>query len=196
MTTPSLYLDIGSPYAYLAVERGPSVLGTPLRLQPVLLGAIFKLRGRGSWARTDQRGAGIAEVEARAQRYGLAPIVWPENWPGNSMAADRAAVWALEQGRGESFIRALYDLEFARGADIEDPETLRAAASGAGLDPDLLLTAIQQTEVKEALRQATEQAWQLGVQGVPTLRVGETNFYGDDQLEAAAASGGGSAPRQ
>jgi 2-hydroxychromene-2-carboxylate isomerase len=181
VSAPVLYLDIGSPYAYLALERGVSVLGTRLELQPVLLGAIFKLRGWGSWARGGQRAAGMAEIEARARRYGLPPIVWPQNWPGNSLAANRAAVWA-----GERFIRALYREEFANGADIESPDTLRAAASAAGLDPDELLTAIQQPGVKDALRQATEEAWELGVQGVPTVRVGEALFYGDDQLEAAA----------
>jgi 2-hydroxychromene-2-carboxylate isomerase len=29
-------------------------------------------------------------------------------------------------------------------------------------------------------------AWELGVRGVPTVRVGTRLFYGDDQLEAAA----------
>jgi 2-hydroxychromene-2-carboxylate isomerase len=187
VTPPVLYLDIGSPYAYLAVERAESVLGTRVELQPVLLGAIFKLRGWGSWARGEGRAAGMAEVEQRAQRYGVPAIVWPKNWPGNSLAADRAAVWAMEQGVGEGFIRALYQEEFARGADIESVHTLRTAASAAGLDPERLLAAIEQPEVKDALRHATEQAWQLGVRGVPTIRVGEVTFYGDDQLDAAAA---------
>jgi 2-hydroxychromene-2-carboxylate isomerase len=128
----------------------------------------------------------MAEVEARAQRYGLPDMVWPENWPGNILTADRAALWAKSQGVAEPFIRALYREEFTRGADIESAETLRTAASEAGLDPDELLIAIQQPEVKDALRRATEQAWELGVQGVPTIRVGEALFYGDDQLEAAA----------
>jgi 2-hydroxychromene-2-carboxylate isomerase len=187
MRRPTLYLDIGSPYAYLAAERAPSLLGTELELQPVLLGAIFKLRGWGSWARGEGRDAGMAEVEARAQRYGLPEMVWPENWPGNSLAADRAALWAKDQGAAEPFIGALFREEFTRGAEIERADTLRAAAGAAGLDPDELLAATQQPEVKDALRRATEQAWELGVQGVPTVRVGEALFYGDDQLEAAAA---------
>ena len=188
MSAPVLYLDIGSPYAYLALERSESVLGTRPVLQPVLLGAIFRLRGRGSWARTEERAAGMAEVEARTERYGLPPIVWPDDWPGNSLAADRAALWAVEQGMGENFIRALYREEFARGADIESADTLGTAASSAGLDPGELLEAIQRPEVKDALRHATERAWELGVQGVPTIQVGEAIFYGDDQLEAAASA--------
>ena len=187
MSAPTLYLDIGSPYAYLATARAQSVLGRDIEFQPVLLGAMFKLRGWGSWAHTDGRGAGMAEIEQRAERYGLPPIVWPEEWPGNALAADRAAIWAKQRGAGDRFILALYREEFTRGADISSPDTLRAAAAATGLDPDELLDAIQRTEVKDALRRATEQAWQLGVRGVPSVRVGQSIFFGDDHLEAAAA---------
>lgn len=187
MSRPTLYLDIASPYAYLAAERASSVLGTEVELQPVLLGAMFKLRGWGSWGHTDERAAGMAEIERRAERYGLPPIVWPDVWPGNSLAADRAATWAKDHGAAERLVLALYREEFGQGADIESPDTLRTAARAAELDPDELLDAIQRPEVKDALRHATEEAWELGVRGVPSLRIGEAIVFGDDQLEAAAA---------
>ncbi len=59
---PQLYLDLGSPYAYLALERAEAVLGQPAELVPVLVGAIFGWRGHGSWARTGERGDGMAEI--------------------------------------------------------------------------------------------------------------------------------------
>src|SRR4051794_16398194 len=80
-----LYVDLGSPYAYLAVARAPGVLGSAPVLRPVLLGAIFRARGSGSWARTEGRAAGIAEVERRAAAYGLPPLRWPTVWPGNGL---------------------------------------------------------------------------------------------------------------
>jgi 2-hydroxychromene-2-carboxylate isomerase len=56
--TPELFIDVGSPYAYLAAERFEAVVGVRPVLQPVLLGAIFKARGRSSWgARTRARRA-------------------------------------------------------------------------------------------------------------------------------------------
>jgi 2-hydroxychromene-2-carboxylate isomerase len=38
------------------------------------------------------------------------------------------------------------------------------------------------------LRATTERAWADGVRGVPTLRVGEQLFFGDDRIEEAAAA--------
>jgi 2-hydroxychromene-2-carboxylate isomerase len=64
----TFYFDLGSPYAYLACERLSAVMPEPVRWQPVLLGGLFKLNGRSSWALGDhrRRAAGMAEIERRA----------------------------------------------------------------------------------------------------------------------------------
>jgi 2-hydroxychromene-2-carboxylate isomerase len=187
VTTAVLYLDLGSPYAYLAAARAGSLFGT-VEFQPILLGAIFQQRGWGSWADTDARAAGMAEVEDRARRYGLPPIAWPVGWPANALAGDRAAIWAKQQGLGEPFIRELFRRQFAQGADIARVDVIRAAGEAVGLGGDDLLQAIQRPETKQALRRATEEAWKLGVRGVPSIKVDARVFYGDDQLEAASAA--------
>lgn len=185
--TPTLYFDLGSPYAYLAVERAGGVLGHPPDLEPVLLGAIFRWRGSGSWARTDQRSAGMAEVEARARHYGLPSLVWPPAWPTDGLAAMRAATWARQQGGVEPFARAVFRRQFAEGGDIADPEVLAECAARAGLDAEAMTEGLSDPSVKDALRLSTERAWEAGVRGVPSLRVGDAIFYGDDRLEEAAA---------
>lgn len=188
MNRATLYLDLASPYAYLAAARVRSVIDAEVEFQAVLLGAIFKRRGWGSWAETDGRASGMAEIERRAQAYGLPPIVWPARWPANALAAGRAAIWAGRRGVGERFMLTLYRHEFGHGADISESQVLRAAAAESGLDSDELIEAIGQPEVKHALREATDTAWDLGVRGVPSLRVGDQVFYGDDRLEEAHAS--------
>lgn len=183
---PVLYFDLASPYAYLAFERVGRVLPQEPELQPILLGAIFKLRGSGSWAHTEIRGMRMAEIEARAKLYGLPPMVWPENWPANALSAMRAAIWAKEQGRLLEFGRSVYRAEFARGQDPADLRILAACAEEAGLPGEDLARAIAEPAIKEQLRAATEAAWAAGVRGAPTLIAGGVVYYGDDQLELAA----------
>jgi len=162
------------------------VLGEEPRLQPVLVGAIFGWRGSGSWALTPERDAGEAEVERRAARYGLPPVRWPRGWPVNSLAPMRAAVWADRQGAGPEFARAAFEREFARGEDISDVVLLDEIGRSVGVKG--IREAIADPEIKRALKEATEQAWQLGVQGVPTLEAGRRLYFGDDRLEEAAAA--------
>jgi 2-hydroxychromene-2-carboxylate isomerase len=186
---PILYFDLASPYAYLAVARAERVLGVEPELEPILLGAIFQWRGRGSWAATEARAAGMAEVEARARRYGLPPVVWPPGWPLNSLQLMRAATWAKQHGAVARLATAVYRREFAEGADVTRPEMMAAAAAEAALDPEAMLAAVNRAEIKDALRAATERAWKAGVRGAPSLRIGATVIFGDDRLEEAASPG-------
>jgi 2-hydroxychromene-2-carboxylate isomerase len=185
---PVLYLDLASPYAYLAAQRAGSLFPRGVDFQPVLLGAIFKLRGWGSWAATTQRKEGMAEIESRARRYGLPPLAWPADWPANSLAANRAALWAEGRGAGKRFILELYRHEFVRGEDVSDLRVLASAAREIELGEDDLLMGIRDPEIKAALRRATDEAWARGVRGVPSLAVDGRIFYGDDVLEEAAAT--------
>ncbi len=186
--TPILYFDLGSPYAHLALARAPSVLGCEPELEPVLLGAIFAARGFGSWSQTPARGGRIAEIEARAARYGLPAVRWPAAWPAEGLKAMRCATWAKRQGATGAFARAVFEREFVDGADIADVSVLRECALAAGLDGERMLAAIETAPVKDALREATDAAWSAGVRGVPSVRIGDAVFYGDDQLELAAAA--------
>jgi 2-hydroxychromene-2-carboxylate isomerase len=186
VTSPELFYDLGSPYAYLAVERAERVLGVKPVLRPVLLGAIFAARGHGSWSQTEARAEGIAQVERRAAAYGLPPVRWPPGWPPNTLPAMRAAVWAEHLGRGEPFARAAFRRAFAAGEDLGDVAVLADAADGAGLPGGGLARAIADPAVKDELRARTEAALALGVRGIPTLRAGGRLLYGDDRLEEAA----------
>jgi 2-hydroxychromene-2-carboxylate isomerase len=49
-----------------------------------------------------------------------------------------------------------------------------------------VLKGIETQSVKNGLRTATEEAIERGVEGIPTVAVGDRLFWGDDRLEEAA----------
>jgi 2-hydroxychromene-2-carboxylate isomerase len=188
----TFYFDLGSPYAYLTAER-VSGLFTEAGLeqpewQPVLLGGLFRTFGRDSWANGPGRAEGIAEVERRAAAYGLPPLSWPEPWPGNTLFAMRVATFAKQTGRTVSFALAAFRQAFAAGRDLSEPDNVLVAAAACELHPRALLKAVETEGVKNALREATDRAAELGVTGVPALVVGDEVFWGDDRLEEAVAA--------
>ncbi|MGE5281774.1 MAG: 2-hydroxychromene-2-carboxylate isomerase [Chloroflexota bacterium] len=188
----TFYFDLGSPYAYLAAERVSGLfadagLEQP-EWQPVLLGGLFKRFGRDSWGNGPERAAGMAEVERRAAAYGLPALAWPDPWPGNMLAAMRAATFAKQTGRTVSFALAAFRQAFAAGRDLSQVDNVAIAAAACELHPRALLKAIETDRVKGALRAATERAADLGVTGVPSLLVGGEVFWGDDRVEEAVAA--------
>jgi 2-hydroxychromene-2-carboxylate isomerase len=189
VSAATFYFDVGSPYAYLAAERVEGVLAEPARWQPVLLGGLFKLTGRSSWALGDyrRRQAGMAEIERRARGYGLPPIRWPDPWPTDYLAAMRAVTWAFALGRGHELALQLFHDGFQRGRELSIEAHVLAAVSEVGLDRREAQEAMRDPQIKGALRDATESAHALGVFGVPTIAVAGELFWGDDRLEDAAA---------
>jgi 2-hydroxychromene-2-carboxylate isomerase len=187
--TATFYFDLGSPYAYLAAERSPSVLPEPVRWQPVLLGGLFRATGRSSWARGDQRrrAAGMAEIERRSRDYGMAPVRWPDPWPTDYLLAMLATTYAFTQGRGREFTLQAFRNSFQEGWELSIADRVLATGAQVGIEPDALEAAVGDPEIKRALRQSTDAAHELGVFGVPTVAIGKELFWGDDRLEDAAA---------
>jgi 2-hydroxychromene-2-carboxylate isomerase len=185
---PIFYYDLGSPYSYLAAERINSVFPVVPVWQPILLGALFKRFGRSSWALGPDREAGLAECERRAREYGLPPIRWPEPFPGNTLAAMRAAIFAQDAGRAVAFSLAAFRQAFAAGRDLSDADNVLLAAAACELHPRAVLKGIESRSVKERLRAETDAASDRGVRGVPTVAVGDRLLWGDDRLEEASAA--------
>jgi 2-hydroxychromene-2-carboxylate isomerase len=190
----TFYFDLASPYSYLAAERiGPLFEEAGLEQpewRPILFGALLQQLERTPWGLTDDRDRHFAEIERRAAEYGLPPLVWPDPMPAHSLNAMRAATVAAEAGRAAEFALAAFREAFTRGRDLGDPEAVVAAAATAGIGP-LVVEDIGSPETKARLREATEEAWNAGLQGVPTVAVGEQLFWGDDRLAEAVAAATG-----
>jgi 2-hydroxychromene-2-carboxylate isomerase len=187
---PIFYYDLGSPYAWLAAERIGRVLPVVPVWRPILLGGIWKQTGGRSWATTEKRAEGMDEVERRAADYGLMPVRWPENWPTNTSMAMRAATFAEQIGRAVAFSLAAFRQAFAGGKDLSNVDNVLIAAAACELHPNAVLKGVETQAVKDRLRAATQEAYERGVRGVPTVAVGNELFWGDDRLEDAAAAVG------
>jgi 2-hydroxychromene-2-carboxylate isomerase len=185
---PIFYFDLGSPYAWLAAERIHQVLPQTPVWQPILLGGIWQQTGGGSWARTDRRDEGMREIEQRAERYGLLPVRWPDDWPTNTLKAMRAATFAQRTGRVVAFSLAAFRQAFAAGKDLQEIDNVLIAAAACELHPNAVLKGIGLQSTKDRLKEATQEAYDRGVRGVPSVVIQDQVFWGDDRLEDAAAA--------
>jgi 2-hydroxychromene-2-carboxylate isomerase len=185
---PVFYYDFNSPYSYLAAERIHEVLPETPIWQPIAFGFVIRAIEKTPWSLGPEKKDGMAEVERRAAERGLPPVRWPEGWPveSYSLIPLRAAVFAEQSGRIVAFSLAAFRQAFAAGRDLSDTDNVLLAAAAAELHPRAVLKGIETRSVKDRLREATEEAIERGVTGVPTVAVGDQLFWGDDRLDEAA----------
>jgi 2-hydroxychromene-2-carboxylate isomerase len=188
---PVFYYDFNSPYAWLAAERVNAVLPVPPVWQPISFGHILKQSGREPWSFAEPtKTEGMREIERRAAERGLPAPRWIDGWPHEtySLLPLRAAIFAQQTGRVVSFSLAAFRQFFNAGRTLSELDNVLIAAAACELHPRAVTKGVESQSVKDALREATDQAIALGVEGVPTVAVGERLFWGDDKLEQAAAA--------
>jgi 2-hydroxychromene-2-carboxylate isomerase len=187
------YYDFSSPYSYLAAERISGVFAEAgveqPEWQPISFGHLLRATGRRPWSIPPEGPDPdhLAEIQRRAAERGLPEVVYPEGWPveNYSLKPVRAAVYAKESGRVVSFSLACFRQVFAAGRDMSDVDNVLIAAAACELHPNAVVKGIETKSVKQRLRAATDEALALGVEGIPTIAIGDRLFWGDDRLEEA-----------
>jgi predicted DsbA family dithiol-disulfide isomerase len=122
---------------------------------------IKRARGGGSEQRLVQMAAG----------YGL-PFVSIERIL-NTRLAHEATEHARRMGQANSFHKVVFRKVYGEGLDISDWNVLRAAAEEAGLDGDLMQRSVESGLYTEEVAGQVQQAYQIGVSGVPTYVINE-----------------------
>jgi 2-hydroxychromene-2-carboxylate isomerase len=188
---PVFYFDFSSPYAYLAAERMDRLIPNA-DWRPIAFPILLNQLGRLESALGRDFGAVLEDVSARAKERGLPPIRPPQGHPTDtwSLAPLRAALFAEEHGRLKEFTTAAFAKVFVESRPLTDAANLQVAAREAGLDPSEVEQAVERPEIKQRLKENTDEALARGVTGSPTVAIGDQLFWGDDRLEEAAAAAG------
>lgn len=195
MTIPQLdfWFDFASTYSYPASQRIREVArahGVAVRFRPFLLGPLFKAQ---DWDTSPfnlypAKGRYMWRDMARLCEALALPLVRPEPFPQNSLLAARTALAAAGEAWADDFMVAVFRAEFAEGRQIADAGVLASVIESLGGDAQNILARAGNAEIKERLRQETDEAQRLGLFGAPSFVTPDGElFWGNDRLEAAIA---------
>ena len=189
-TTLEYWFDFASPYSYLStlrIDALASERGVHVAWRPLLLGPIFRSAGwecspfqqqpvKFAWMWTD--------LERQSARHALA---WrkPSQFPRISLLPARIALANTDAPWIGRFCARVFELNFVHDAEIDDVDAMQRVLSELGLPAEALIARAQSPEVKQALREQTEQAARRGLFGAPSFFVGDALYWGNEQLEDA-----------
>jgi 2-hydroxychromene-2-carboxylate isomerase len=190
MSDVAFYFDFGSPNAYLSHKVIPAIearTGARFDYVPVLLGGLFKLTGNRSPA---EAFAGIKnklayeglETRRFVRRHGLTAYRPNPYFPVNTLKIMRGAVAAERQGVFAPYVEAVFHHMWEAPKKMDDPEVIAAALTESGLDAERLMAETDDPEVKQALLDNTNKAFEQGAFGSPSFLVDGELYFGKDRL--------------
>jgi len=86
----------------------------------------------------------------------------------NTRLAHEATEYAREQGKANAFHKAVFRKVYAEGQDPSEWEVLCATATEIGLDAQAMQHAVESGQYTENVAQQVQEAYAIGVSGVPT----------------------------
>lgn len=175
-----VYFNFRSPYAYLASKLMWPIFDdfeTRLIWHPV-----------GGWnLRSDPERAKLKlplarqDLQRHARRLGIP--VNPPPMETEPTAAGAASLYAEAEGKLRPYIIETMREEWEYGQNIGEDAALENIARRVGLDPQATLSAARSEENRATLKRNADSALADGVIGVPTFRIGEDIFWGQDRID-------------
>ncbi|NIF15521.1 2-hydroxychromene-2-carboxylate isomerase [Pantoea sp. Cy-639] len=186
--TVEFFLDLGSPATYLAWTQLPTLCarhGAHLEYRPILLGGVFQATGNASPVMVPAKGRYLRiDLKRHADRYGV-PLALPPGFPVNTLLLMRGLIGTqlFAPERFEALLKVLFEGLFVHARNLSEPAMLDETLAQGGLDAEAFHALAARPEVKDALRQATEQAVERGLFGAPTFIVEGQMYFGQDRLD-------------
>lgn len=185
----NFYFDFSSPYGFLASERIEALAarhGRAVSWRPMLLGVVFKQTGAAPLTEIPLKGDYSRRDMARSARFhGIEGFRMPSTFPIATQAAARIVLWLQTQDppMATKVLHAQYRAFFVDDVDISNPDNAVSVAAKCGVDAVAARAAIDDPQIKDALRKSNKQAIAAGVFGSPFIVVDGEPFWGMDRLD-------------
>jgi 2-hydroxychromene-2-carboxylate isomerase len=196
VATLEFFFDCSSPWTYLAFSRLPDLIArteAEIVWRPILVGGVFNAVNKGVYERRanpEPLKASYYEKDLQDwARFCGIRIGKPPVFPVRAVAVMRCAIAADECGALVPFAKCAFEAYWGDLEDISQRDVLMKVVSRAGLDSERLIARSEDTDVKDTLRQNTEELIARGGFGSPTMFVDKDDMYfGNDRLQLVEAA--------
>ncbi|MCB1998261.1 MAG: 2-hydroxychromene-2-carboxylate isomerase [Burkholderiaceae bacterium] len=186
----TFWFDFISPFGYLASLRIDALAarhGREVDWRPLLLGVtVLKVMGLPPVPQTPLKGDyAMRQLARHARRQGVTLGRDPRAAPPNPLPAARLFAWLRVHAPDESkaAAQAIYAAAWRDGLPIDDPETLRAVVTDAGVTQQAVAAGLADPAAGDLLRAEVSAAVAAGAFGSPFVIADGEPFFGVDNLE-------------
>lgn len=185
-STIELYVDLLSPFSYLALQRLPGLAaryGCDVDYKVLDLKEVKRLAGNtGPSTRDIPIKLRYAKIDQKrwAARYGV-PITTPAFY--DSSRLNRGFFFAKTRGQEHDYLLLVFHKVWGEGSSMVDEAMLRQVASKLGWGVEDFLRFTLPGGADAPYQASTLEAHKRGVFGVPTIIIDDQMWWGNDRLD-------------
>ncbi len=190
---PKLYFSLRSPFSWMALRRleerfpqAPEVIEYIPYWDPDQQTELA-LKEQGATFHYTQMSKAkhlyiLQDTKRLTQRFGYR-MTWPIDIDPWWEVPHLGWLAARRTGQERRLYAALTAARWERGENICERDVLRRVAEEAGLDPEPIVAAVDDPDIRAEGTAALVQAYEDDVFGIPYFKLGRHRFWGLDRLE-------------
>ena len=178
------YFDIISPYAYIAYKKILKINNINFELKPILLGGLHNLAGITAPAFNKYKIKNMQnDCELVAKKNNII-FKWNSKFPINSLSIMRGYL-CVEEDKKKDYLNSFFEAYWKDDVDLSVKDNIKSILKKLTINEDQFFNSINNENIKDNLKQLTQEAFEKEVFGAPTFIVNNKIFWGQDRLEYA-----------
>ena len=178
------YFDIISPYAYIAYKKILKIKNINFKLKPIFLGGLHNLVGITAPAFNKFKMKNMQnDCELVAKKNNI-NFKWNSKFPINSLTIMRGYL-CVENSKKEEYLNSFFEAYWKEDLDLSNEENIKILLKKLKIDENGFFNSISNQDIKDKLKQLTQEAFEKEVFGAPTFIINNKIFWGQDRLEYA-----------
>ena len=178
------YFDIISPYAYIAYKKILKINDINFKLKPILLGGLHNLAGITAPAFNKYKIKNMQnDCELVAKKNSIV-FKWNSKFPINSLGIMRGYL-CVEDNKKEEYLNSFFEAYWKEDQDLSNEDMVKQLLKKLKINDSDFFNSINDQDVKDKLKELTQEAFEKEVFGAPTFLVNNKIFWGQDRLEYA-----------
>ena len=181
------YFDFISPYSYIAHQKTKSIDKKDeieFNYKPILLGGLHKLGNITAPAFNERKMKNMKnDCELIAKKNKIS-FKWNDKFPINSLYLMRGFI-SIDPKIKDQYLDACFDAYWKNNIDISIEQNVNDILDTCKLDKKKFFNQINDQQIKDKLKDLTDEAFELDIFGAPTFVVNKKIFWGQDRLEYA-----------
>ena len=178
------YFDIISPYAYIAYKKILKINNVDFKLKPILLGGLHNLAGITAPAYNKYKMKNMQNDCELVSKKNNISFRWNSRFPINSLSIMRGYL-CVEDNKKEEYLNSFFEAYWKEDIDLSNEDTIKQLLKKLKIDENDFFNSIENQDIKDKLKELTQEAFKKEVFGAPTFIVNNKIFWGQDRLEYA-----------